>query len=284
MKINAKTVDIPNGEIEYCLGGNGPTVLISHGTLGGCDQGYAISKLFNDDIFSFLCVSRAGYLNSSSSTGRTPNEQARSYKQLLDREDIPSVAILGISGGAPAALRFAQDYPERCWALILMSSIIKTPPLPPFFKIVIQLQDFMMRIDPLWAFVHRFGLKLLMRSNGVRSEQANEIFKDPHLRKVTQGIFEPIKTSSLRRKGLQLDDAQIKSLPPIESYDIRVPTYISHSANDPLAPSVDAAQLASSIPNAEYHEVSDGGHIFFVVHSKNLIPKVEQFLLKNVPK
>ena len=136
MKINnidSQIAKISGGNIEYCLVGKGPTVLISHGTLGGYDQGFAISQLFNNDIFSFLTVSRAGYLNSSSSTGRTPEEQAQSYKELLDKEGISSIAILGTSGGAPAALRFAQNYPERCWALILMSSITKAPQLPPFF-------------------------------------------------------------------------------------------------------------------------------------------------------
>lgn len=277
----SQTTEISSGKIEHGSIGNGPAVLISHGTLGGYDQGYAISQLFSQEKFKFLCVSRAGYQNSSPTSGRTPEEQAASYIQLLDKEEISEVAIIGTSGGAPSALQFAQEYPDRCWALILISSISQMPELPPFFQYVIRMQDFMMRIDPLWVFVHKYGLKFLMRSNGVNSEQIKEIFKDTHLHKVVKGLYKPIKTASSRRKGVRLDDAQIKSLCPIESYDIQVPTYISHATNDPLAPVKDAQKLASVIRNAKYYESSDGGHIFFVVHHKEVISDIEQFMLQN---
>ena len=140
-----------------------------------------------------------------------------------------------------------------------------------------------MGIDPLWAMVHKYGLRFLLIANGVSLHQANEIFKDAHLLSVVKGIYEPIKTSSLRRMGMRIDDVQINSLPALETYkDIGVPTYISHAVNDPLAPSKDAAYLASIIPNAKYHEWSDGGHLFFVVHSKHVIPNIERFLKANL--
>jgi pimeloyl-ACP methyl ester carboxylesterase len=139
----------------------------------------------------------------------------------------------------------------------------------------------MMRFDTLWAFLHKYALKQLARSNGVSSKQIKTIFKDAHLISIVEGIYEPVKTSSLRKIGMRLDDAQIRSLPPLETHDIQVPTYIGHAINDPLAPVTDAKKLASLIPNATYNEVSDGGHIFFVVHHETVIPDIEQFLLQN---
>jgi hypothetical protein len=113
-KIIGQRAKISSGEIEYCFSGKGPTVLVSHGTLGGFDQGLAISQLFNHDMFRFLPVS-------------------------------------------------------------------------------------------------------------------------------------------------------------------------SHAVNDPLVSSEDAAKLAVHISGAEYHEIPDGGHIFFVVHSSRVIPDIERFLLANTP-
>jgi len=280
----SQVASISGGQIEYCLSGNGPTVLISHGTLGGLDQGFSISRLFNHEIFRYLSVSRAGYLNSSSNTGRTSKEQARSYSELLDAVGINSVAIIGLSGGAPSALRFAQDYPERCWGLILISSITKMPELPPSFKLVVQMQDLMMRVNWPWRFVYRYGLGMIARSNGASSKQVSDIRRDPHLWGVIQGIYEPIKTARMRRKGLKIDDTQIKSLPAVEGYDINVPIYVSHAVNDPLASFEDARSFVSRFPQATFHDIPDGGHIFFVVHNEIVIPKIEQFLLANTPK
>ncbi|MCA9932770.1 MAG: alpha/beta hydrolase [Ardenticatenaceae bacterium] len=279
----SQTVQISSGDIEYVFVGSGPTILISHGTLGGYDQALAISQLFDYESFSFLCVSRAGYLNSSPATGFTAEDQARSYKELLDHLGIAKAAILGTSGGAPSAIRFAQDFPEQCWALLLISSILQTPDLPLMFRTAVRVQSLIMGFDPLWVITYKYGLRMLAQSNGVQATQAKMALKNPHLKKVIQGIYKPITTASLRRKGLQLDDAQIQSLPPVENYDIHVPTYISHAVNDPLAPVKDAAQLANLIPNAEYHEFSDGGHIFFVIHSKRIVPDVERFLRTHTP-
>jgi pimeloyl-ACP methyl ester carboxylesterase len=274
---------VSGGQIEYCLSGNGPTVLISHGTLGGFDQGFSISRLFNREDFRYLSVSRAGYLNSSPNTGRTSKEQARSYVELLDKEGINSVAIMGISGGAPSALRFAQDHPERCWGLILISSIVEMPELPPFFKLAVQMQDFMMRVNWPWRFVYRYGLGMMAKANGASAKQVSNMRSDPHLWSILQGIYEPVKTARMRRLGLRIDDAQIKSLPPSEEYHINVPIYISHAVNDPLASFEAASSFASHFPQATFHDIPDGGHIFFVIHNKRVIPNIERFLLANMP-
>ena len=103
----SKTTQITKGTIEFVLSGTGFTVLISHGTLGGFDQAMAIAQLFDQEEFSFLAVSRAGYLRSTASTGRTPQEQADSFSELLDHLGISEVAVMGLSGGAPAAISFA---------------------------------------------------------------------------------------------------------------------------------------------------------------------------------
>ena len=278
----SQTAQVSGGQISYALLGEGPAVLISHGTLGGIDQGSAISYLFDHEKFSFLVLSMAGYPDSSAGTGRTAGEQARSYAELLDHLGIPEVFILGTSGGAPSALRFAADYPARCRGLVLISSISKKPELPLFFRTAIRMQDLMLGFDPLWKFVHRRVLRLLVLSNGVRPEQARELFKDPLSRKVVEGIYEPIRTASQCRKGLQLDDAQINSLPPVKEYGIGVPAVICHAVDDPLAPCRDARRLAAVLPASEYREFPDGGHLFFVVYRETLILEIERFMAANL--
>ena len=280
----SKTAAVSGGQIEYTLAGEGPAVLVSHGTLGGYDQALAISHLFNRNKFRFVLVSRAGYLRSSSGIGQTSQQQARSFAELLDREGIATAAVVGLSGGAPAAIRFAQDFSDRCWSLVLLSAIVAAPePMPAFFRIMIRFQDVMMRIDPLWRLVYKYGLAQLVRSNGLTPEQTNKILQDAHLRRVVQGIYWPITNASERRAGVRLDHQQLNMLPDKPNYALKVPTFIGHAANDPLAPVAQAKRLATSLSKPEYEEFLDGGHLFFVVHSKQLVPRIEMFLAAHAP-
>ncbi len=280
----SQTTTVSGGRIEYDLVGKGPTILVSHGTLGGFDQGLAIAALFDHDKFRFLPVSRAGYLRSTPETGRTPDEQAHAYAELLDHEGIDKVALLGVSGGALAAIRFAQNYPDRCFCLVLLSAIVaKPPPMPAFFRTMIRFQDVMMRVDPLWRLAYKFGLKQLVSSNGLTPDQTNQVLQDAHLRRVVQGIYQPITSASRRRGGMRLDHEQINALPEAPNYALNGPVFIGHAANDPLAPVAQARELAAGLPHAIFVELPDGGHIFFVVHSSQLIPQIEWFLTTNAP-
>lgn len=195
----------------------------SHGTLGGFDQGLAISQQFDRTKFRFHCVSRAGYLRSSPSTGLIPDNQAQTYVELLDQVGISRTAVLGVSGRAPSALRFVQDYPERCWASVLISPINRTHQLPTAFQLMVRAKEFMMEFDSLWARVYEYGVRILLRANGLSANQVEQVITDPHLHDVARGIFRPITSSSFRRGGVRLDDEQIKSLPAEDDCASRYP-------------------------------------------------------------
>jgi hypothetical protein len=47
--LKSEVVQLSQGNIEFSIAGNGPVVLISHGTLGGFDQGLAIAQLFDQE-------------------------------------------------------------------------------------------------------------------------------------------------------------------------------------------------------------------------------------------
>ncbi len=82
------------GDIEYCLMGSGPTVLVVHGVTGGIDQGQSLAHAVVPlgESRRFLYVSRFGYVKSS------------------------------LSAGGPSSIWFAINHLERTRALILLSS------------------------------------------------------------------------------------------------------------------------------------------------------------------
>lgn len=276
---NSQVIDLPNGRVEYAERGEGPAILISHGTLGGYDQGLAIADLFHEKAFRFIAPSRAGYLRSALDTGWTPEAQADSFAQLLDALDIDRAAMIGVSGGGPAALQFALQYPERCWSLVLVSAITRRPePLPALMNRMVQAQDLTMRFDLPWWLLWRNGLKVLMVMNGADPRLAAEAVQDPEKLHALQQIYRPIATASLRLTGAGNDNRQIKHLSRFPFEEISTPTLVVHSPTDVMASPPQAALTAKEIPGAELLELKNGGHVCFIMRKEQFVPHVSEFL------
>lgn len=276
---NSQLIEIPNGRMEFAEQGDGPAVLISHGTLGGYDQGLAIASLFQKKRFRFIAPSRAGYLRSALDTGWTPEAQADSFVQLIDALDIAKAALMGVSGGGPAATQFALRHSERCWGLVLVSAITRRPgPLPPLMNALVQAQDFSMRFDLPWWLLWRNGLKVLMVMNGADPRLAAEAVQDPEKLHTLQQIYRPIATASLRLQGSRNDERQIKRLTRYPLGEISTPTLVVHSPTDVMASYPQAALTAREIPGATLLELKNGGHVCFVMRKEQFVPHVSEFL------
>ena len=267
------------GVVEYALTGQGLPVLIIHGTLGGYDQGLAIARLFDRRRFFCIAISRAGYLGSGIPTGLTVAQQADSYAALLDKLGLEKAAVISISGGTPSALQFAERYPDRCSALVLMSAILRRPPpLPPAFRAVLAMQEVLLRFDFVWWPLYRFGLRPLLSSSGVSTAEIGPAIADPTKRDILSAIYRPLMTASQRRPGVLIDGMQMEGLAAGDAPQISVPVLVTHSKNDPLAPFTDAEWLAQAVPQAVFLPVDDGGHVFYVVHSERVVPEITTFL------
>lgn len=275
---NSQTVQVANGRIEYAVIGAGLPVLISHGTLGGYDQGLGIARLLHGHGLQRIAVSRAGYLRSSLTTGQTPAQQADSYAQLLDALNIPQAGIIGVSGGGPSALQFALRHPQRCRGLVLMSAITKAPPpLPAVMKAIVQAQDITMRFDFMWWLLFKLGLPGLMQMNGVDRVVVQQVNQDKEKMDIIRDLYRPLATSSLRLAGVRNDDNHITHLRPYPVEKISAPVLIIHSPTDPLAPFEQAAWLANAVPNGTLVEIKDGGHICFAVRKEQVNSQINNF-------
>ena len=130
LRAASRTVKTRRGEIEYATAPTGSPVLISHGTLGGFDQGMVAAELILTPQFRPIAVSRPGYLRTPLEAGATPEEQADAFAALLDSLAIDRVPIIGISGGGPPALQFALRHPQRCTAVVLICAVTQRLVLP----------------------------------------------------------------------------------------------------------------------------------------------------------
>ena len=108
------------GRVDYAMAGDGPPVLMLHGTGGGFDQGLAFAQGIAARGFRIIAPSRFGYLGSAFPDDASPAAQAHALADLLDHLRIARLAVAGGSAGALSAAAFAILYPERCEKLVLL--------------------------------------------------------------------------------------------------------------------------------------------------------------------
>jgi len=116
-------IDLPQGQVEYCILGNGKPMVISHATPGGYDQAKLFAQPFVDNGYKVICWSRPGYLKTPLSSGRTFKEQAELLATLLDYLWIDSASFYGTSTGSVISLLLAKKYPERVDRLFLENPV-----------------------------------------------------------------------------------------------------------------------------------------------------------------
>jgi pimeloyl-ACP methyl ester carboxylesterase len=110
------------GPVEYAEAGEGPVVLVVHGTPGDWQQARALATDLGGS-HRVLLPSRPGYGRTPLSTGRSPREQAAAHVALLDALDIDRAAVIGISGGGPSSRAFAAHHRDRCSSLVLCCAV-----------------------------------------------------------------------------------------------------------------------------------------------------------------
>lgn len=268
------------GPVECVSFGEGPAVLCLHGILGGYDQALILARLAGVPGFRYIALSRPGYLGTPLALGRTPDEQADLYRDLLDALGLERAAVMAVSGGGPSALQFALRHPERCWGLVIISSVCVRNET---------------RLPMAWHLMKlaaRFGP--LVKQMKRRAEQdpdgaSRRTISDPVLR--ARSLADPEAGPLLRAMQLSSYDRMPLRIPGTEhdihltrnefSLDlerIQAPTLIVHGTSDTMAPFAQARRMAARVPGAELLALERGEHFGIFTHLEKFRAGVTRFL------
>jgi pimeloyl-ACP methyl ester carboxylesterase len=282
-----------SGEVEFLVRGDGPPVLVFHGAPGGYDQAMLLGSALTDQGFQVIAPSRPGYLRTPLTDRLTPSRQADAMDALLNTLGAPSVAVIGFSSGGPAALEFARKYPNRTWALVLISGVTSryNPFATPFredpanavlkgFKgdIGSWLAVEMAKDDP------RALLKTVLETENMGNPAARRAAVEYVLGHEGQldwfrsliGTFAPLTP---RDSGARNDMVQIRAMAEFPLGEITVPVLMIHGAEDDLIPVATARASAGKIPTATFFEVPGAGHIPQLgPHGDEVDKKITEFL------
>jgi pimeloyl-ACP methyl ester carboxylesterase len=274
----SRLVDTVCGPVEYAERGEGPAVLISHGSLGGHDQGLLVAEMMSG--YRILSPSRFGYLRSPVLGDGSPDAQADVLAALLDALGVDRAAMVGASAGGPSALAFALRHPDRCWALGLVAALAFPP--PNYGGLTRAIIELMFASDFAFWLITTLGRGAMLQSIGGTPKDWARVQREPDSMRVVAGMLSA-NPVSLRNPGLLNDLAHAWRLAEIDLSQVRVPALVVQGGLDQTVPLAHGDRLARGIPGASYLFIPEGGHLVPVTHKHLVVPAMNEFLRRHAP-
>lgn len=246
-----------HGDIEYIVQGEGTPVLSLHGAGGGYDQGLWFGKLALGDGHKFISVSRYGYLRSPIPRNSSIKTQAALYKNLLDHLHIQKVVVVGGSAGGPSATQFANDFPERTSALILISAVSEASApgdKPAFYVGIIHL---IQQSDYAYWLVAEFMQPAILNLMGISPDLYGKF--TPVQKQMAQEMLDTMHPMTERYRGT-VNDGRMIQREAVSTDNVSAPTLILHAKDDALVSYHHAEHAHEAIKGSRLVSFGTGGH------------------------
>jgi pimeloyl-ACP methyl ester carboxylesterase len=222
--------------------------------------------------FRLIVPNRPGYYGTSLAGRTTAAACAELAVAVVDDLGVSKVAVIGTSGGGPAALSFAALYPDRTTALVLQCA--QTHPW-------VDLSWWPNQNRWIYPFSRSpFARSLLYRGyvwqcrlvyrmpnawiKGMAGARFDEIREDP----ATWDLYRLLRGSCLeclsQPAGMKNDWDQLVAGPFPDVREVKCPTLVIYDPADPLVPVCHPKWALSAIPGAVACEVHAGGHLIWL--------------------
>ncbi len=277
----SQVVSTPCGLIEYADVGNGPPILLIHGSGGGFDQGLELGQPLIERDFRVIAVSRFGYLRTPLPAVASPPAQADAHACLLDVLKLDRVAVIGGSAGAPSAMQLCLRHPERCSALVLLFPMAFAPhpsgqPEPKPSALMLLVMKTTLHSDFLfWAATKVARDTLLKTILATPPEVFREAPAEEQARALQ--VMQHILPISRRETGIWNDATVSPALPRYDLERIHIPTLLIAAEDDLYGTFPRARYTAEHISGARFVGFPTGGHLL-LGHWKETTAAVSAFL------
>ena len=275
---HASLIESTAGALEYAVAGNGPALMMIHGTGGGFDQGLLFAAKLRGRGFRIVAPSRFGYLGSGFPDDTSPMHQADVLVELLDYLDIDRLPVIGGSAGALTAAEFALRHPDRCSHLGLLVPAANLTNRDPVEFTALQQMAVGAVLGSDFAF---WALSRLAPGQMIRTLLAT----DPALlesvdakeRERARTILTQILPVSRKLDGLRTDGVWAGTPSPTAYERIEVPTIILSCEDDLFGTAATSRLLAERIPGAALTVFPTGGHIW-LGHDDDMAELIATFI------
>lgn len=260
----ARRADTRHGPVEFAEAGNGPPLLMLHGTGGGFDQGMLMAAPLIAAGFRVIAPSRFGYLRTPMPDRADHLGEAEAMADLLDGLGIARAAVAGVSAGAIPALAFALRFPDRCTALVPVVPAFflpGRPPVAPWSPAQDRAVRAVLGSDFLFWSAMRLVPDVIIGS---------VLATDPALvRRVSRteaarvhAVMAALMPISMRAQGIIYDGVQANRDLALDLAAIRAPTLALACADDRYRTAENARHIAATVAGARAVVFADGGHVW----------------------
>ena len=268
------------GPLEYAVAGEGPPVLMIHGTGGGFDQGLLFADALRQSGARIIAPSRFGYLRSGFPDDASPAHQADVLVALLDHLRIERLPVIGGSAGALCAAEVALRHPDRCSHLVLLVPAANLTGRDPVEFTALQRSAVDLALGSDFAF---WALCRLAPGQMIRTLLATDpallARVAPEERRRALLILDGLLPISRKADGLRTDGFWAGTPSPTAYEDIAVPTLILSCEDDLFGTADTARRLAERIPDTRLRIWPEGGHIW-LGHDTDVAREITTFLAR----
>jgi pimeloyl-ACP methyl ester carboxylesterase len=269
-----RTVTTAVGDVDCAVVGQGPPVLVVHGSPGGHDAGLAMARFLVADGLRTVVPDRPGYFGTPLSSGTTIDEQADLHAALLDALGIDRAGVLCWSGGGPSSYRFAVRHPDRVTALVACAAVSRRYVFAGDKGVDKLIMDTGLGRRMLQLMARYTPEKLVGATIAAEGELTKEqlaervahVMADPEREQFTLDLALAANHSGPRKAGFDNDLAQFGAIESLELDRIGGPCLIVQGTADSDVSPEYSGFAAEQIPGAELVELSTGTHLAFWVH------------------
>ncbi|TDF82608.1 alpha/beta fold hydrolase [Pseudomonas sp. H9] len=252
----SKFVQTPEWNMHYNEAGEGPVVIMVHGSGAGATGWANFHRnvdAFVDAGYRVILMDCPGFGKSDPVVTAEPRFviNARAIKALMDALDIDKAHLVGNSMGGGSALGFAVEYPERLGKMILMGSggVGRTSLFTPLPMEGIKLLFGVYR-DPSMENLKKM-LDVFVYDSSALTE---ELISLRHKSILANPLHLENFLKSVELSKFQMGDFSA-NLP-----DIKAPTLITWGRDDRFVPIDWSLKLLNGLPDARLHVFSQCGH------------------------
>jgi pimeloyl-ACP methyl ester carboxylesterase len=268
--VRTDVVEVDGGRLEFDVAGDGPAVALLHPGLWDRRTWDAQVGIFAREYLVVRFDAR-GYGRSSRLEPGRQFSRVDDLAAVLDAAGVERAALVGCSMGGNTALDFALVYPDRVWALVLVSSGFDG------FEGTAEEEA---RWDAEWAGLDR-DIRAAIEAGEL--ERAQELrltmwaplgTDDPRGRRIRDLAFDNLHELTMDESGARAID------PPAGTRleEVAAPTLVLPAEHDPPWQRRMAEELAARIPNARLVRIPGTDHVANVRRSAEFDDAVLAFL------
>ncbi|MCB0858392.1 MAG: alpha/beta hydrolase [Solirubrobacterales bacterium] len=267
-------VETALGPVGFSRKGEGPPVLMVHGSPGGIDSTLAMGRFIVEGGFELIAPARPGYPGTNLKGRESIDQQADLHAALLEALGISQAGLITWSGGGPSGYRLAARHPGLVSSLVGFASVSKAyqPPKESLDERLVEntsAGNWLLR--QLAVHAPRSTVSSTLGAEGDLGHKelkalVDEAMDHENQKEVVLTMALVVADHANREAGLKNDMARFGEIESLELESIGVPSLIIHGTADVDVTPDHGEYAAETIPGAELIRMDRGTHLSLFVH------------------